>query len=187
MDSPSAIGFKVDVSRVPETGISVRMDASDDELAKLAEFHGVESVRNFHAEFRLTRWKLNGVRARGVVEADIVQRCVVTMDPIDARIREEVDTVFLPEGAEEFRPGQREGNELIIDFEGDDAPEIFAGSKIDLGALAEEFFELGIDPYPRKPGADVAGYSDEQDSAENRDSPFAALEKLKSGTRQQKN
>ena len=26
--------------------------------------------------------------------------------------------------------------------------------KIDLGALAAEFFALGLDPYPRKPGAE---------------------------------
>ena len=40
---------------------------------------------------------------------------------------------------------------LIIDAEGPDLPETFSGDRLDAGAIAEEFFELAIDPYPRKP------------------------------------
>ena len=43
--------------------------------------------------------------------------------------------------------------------------------KIDLGALAAEFFALGLDPYPRKPG--VSFESPEEPEATV--SPFSAL------------
>ena len=34
----------------------------------------------------------------------------------------------------------------------EDEPDPIIDGKIDLGALAAEFFALGLDPYPRKPG-----------------------------------
>ena len=37
----------------------------------------------------------------------------------------------------------------MLDAEGPDSPETFTGDTIDVGALAEEFFGLAIDPYPR--------------------------------------
>ena len=46
----------------------------------------------------------------------------------------------------------------------EDPPEPIVNGAIDLGALAAEFLMLGLDPYPRKPGAvfepvDCAGRS----------------------------
>ncbi len=38
----------------------------------------------------------------------------------------------------------------------DEPPEPLVDGKIDLGAIATEFLLLGIDPYPRKAGAEFA-------------------------------
>ena len=59
--------------------------------------------------------------------------------------------------------------------DGDEPPEPLVGGTIDLGALATEFLLLGIDPYPRKAGAEFAPPKAEDDGAH----PFAALEALK--------
>lgn len=182
-----AISFKADVSRLPESGITVRMDATSEELEALALRHGVEEVTSFHAEIKLTRWKMDGVRARGYVDADIVQRCVVTLEPLEMRVREEIDMIFLPEGADLVRNAPGEGQELIVDFDGEDVPETFSGNKIDLGGVAEEIFDLGIDPYPRKAGAEIAANSDVAREADTGNSPFAALSKLGLKGKQQKN
>jgi hypothetical protein len=56
-----------------------------------------------------------------------------------------------------------------------DAPEPLVGNSIDLGALTVEFLALGLDPYPRKPGASF-DYADPKDEDS---SPFAALARLK--------
>ena len=50
-------------------------------------------------------------------------------------------------------------------------PDPIVDGKIDLGALTAEFFALGLDPYPRKPG--VSFESPEQPEASV--SPFSAL------------
>ncbi len=46
---------------------------------------------------------------------------------------------------------------------------------VDLGAIATEYFLLGIDPYPRKPGAEFQSPSAGEAAA----NPFAALAALK--------
>jgi hypothetical protein len=48
---------------------------------------------------------------------------------------------------------------------------------IDLGAMVSEFLVLGIDPYPRKPGAVFT--PPESASGEGANKPFAALAKLR--------
>ena len=59
--------------------------------------------------------------------------------------------------------------------EDEEPPEPLADGKVDLGALASEFLLLGIDPYPRKPGAEFAP----PQAAEAGEHPFAGLEALK--------
>ena len=56
-------------------------------------------------------------------------------------------------------------------------PEPLIGGTVDLGALATEFLILGLDPYPRKPGATFQPPG----NASSDEGPFAALGKLKKG------
>lgn len=75
-----------------------------------------------------------------------------------------------------MEPG--EGGDLIIDAEGPDLPEPFEPPMLDIGAVAEEFFALALDPYPRAPG--VAPPSEKAvEPAEERENPFAALKALR--------
>ena len=72
------------------------------------------------------------------------------------------------------------GAEVVIDPGAPDPPELLEGPTIDIGELAEEYFVLAIDPYPRAPGAALP--ADVVDDAESpKDSPFAALAKLAKG------
>ncbi|OYR08982.1 hypothetical protein CEV33_2704 [Brucella grignonensis] len=144
----------------------------------MAAEHGLQTVNSFAAEFLLTRWKKNGVRLRGTINAEIVQSCVVTLEPIDATVSEEVDTIFVPENSRLAKIQLDESGELLLDADGADIPETFVGDKIDIGAVAEEFFELALDPYPRKPGllddAEPVVFGDAEEG-DKPDSPFAKL------------
>jgi hypothetical protein len=84
----------------------------------------------------------------------------VTLEPVQATIDEEVEGVFLPEDSKLAREGFHTGGEILLDVEGPDSPETFSGDVIDVGAFAEEFFGLGIDPYPRKSGATIVSSGD---------------------------
>ena len=62
-----------------------------------------------------------------------------------------------------------------LPVEAGDRPESIVDGRLDLGALATEFLILGIDPYPRKPGAVFEAPS----SADRDATAFAALAALK--------
>ncbi|MBL8584745.1 MAG: DUF177 domain-containing protein [Rhizobiaceae bacterium] len=153
-DVSSPVSFTAHVARLPKAGMPVVIDATEAQREELAAAHGLEAVSRFHAELLVAPWKRNGVRVEGRVVADIVQACVVTLEPIEAHIDEPVSAIFLPEASRLGREGFGDGGEIVLSVDGPDSPETFDGERIDIGALAEEFFGLAIDPYPRKPGAD---------------------------------
>ena len=111
-----------------------------------------------------------GVRVTGPVSARVGQTCVVTLEPVESNLEESVDLVFTPALADS-------ANAETVDLgtQGEDSPEPLVGGKLDLGAIATEFLLLGIDPYPRKAGAEFAPLKADDGSAR----PFAALEALK--------
>lgn len=153
----SAISFPVHVARLPKNGMEVTIEANEAERAALAAAHGLVRVDRLVARLDVAGWKQGGVRVTGTVEADIVQECIVTLDPVAAHVDEAVAATFLPEGSRLAVPVYSAEGEILLDAEGEDAPELFSGDTVDVGKLAEEFFALGIDPYPRKPGAVLAG------------------------------
>ena len=151
----SPVSFDVNVARLPAKGMPVVIEADPRQRIDLAKVHGVLSVERFHADLHVSSWKRNGVKVSGTVEADITQECVVTLEPVQNHIRDEVSSVFLPEDSKLGRQGFGTGGEILLDADGPDSPETFSGDTIDVGALAEEFFGLAIDPYPRKPGVEL--------------------------------
>jgi hypothetical protein len=155
--SQSPVSHPVNVARLPQKGMPVMIEANPAQRAILADEHGLLGVSAFRADLLVSNWRRNGVKVAGRVEADIEQECVVTLEPLDARISEEFSQVFLPDDSKLGRQGFHEGGEVHLDAEGPDSPEPFSGDVIDVGALAEEFFGLAIDPYPRKPGASLPG------------------------------
>lgn len=175
----SPVSFHANVVRLPQRGMPVLIEASPQQRSELAQVHNLLSVDFFKAELLVEKWKGDGIRVTGTVEGRIEQACIVTLEPLKAKIREEIDTLFVPENSRFVRPGIDARGEILLHADGDDSPETFSGDAIDVGALAEEFFALGLDPYPRKEGAAI-----EPDiSAEDADaSPFAKLFSLKRGS-----
>lgn len=172
----SPVSLKVDVSRLPAKGVVVKLDADAAQCAALAGRHGLEAVSAFNFELRVSPWKRDGVRVTGSVKADIIQSCIVSLEPVDAAIDEAVSAVLVPENSR-LAPRIEDG-EILLDAEGDDAPETFSGNRIDAGALAEEFFALAIDPYPRRKGAELPENAEKSDPGETSEAPFAKLGSL---------
>ena len=169
----SPVSFPVHARRLPEKGLPVVIAPDAKARAALATDHDLVDVESFRADLLVRSWKRDGVQVSGTVDAVIVQRCIVTLEPIRATIHQEVEGTFVPPGSELARPQTTEG-ELFLSAEGPDLPEEFEGDTLDVGALAEEFFALAIDPYPRKQGAELSREFGRKEG----DSPFAALSRL---------
>ena len=142
---------------------------------RLAEDHGLLAVDRYRAELLVSRWKRHGVKVDGAVEADIVQECGVTLEPLPSHLAARFRRSSCRPNSKLGREGFETGGEILLDAEGPDSPELFSGDTIDVGALAEEFFELAIDPYARAPGASAAV----ADNADRPGSAFAKLAELK--------
>ncbi len=89
---------------------------------------------------------------RGRIDAEIVQACVVTLEPLTNTIAEEIDTIFVPENSRLARIELDESGEILLDAEGADIPETFVGDRIDVGAVAEEFLIWPSIPIPASRG-----------------------------------
>ena len=173
------------VARAAAVPFEMRLEAKEDELERLAGFLEVDAVTALAADLRITPFRREGVRVRGEVRAHIVQSCVVTLEPIESDLAEPVDATYLPEQSRQFRRKVNEEGELLVDPEGPDDPEPFSGSEIDIAAVVIEAIGLAIDPYPRKPDAElppeISDEADETTAADQKGSPFAALKDWKGG------
>ncbi|RTL50338.1 MAG: DUF177 domain-containing protein [Bradyrhizobiaceae bacterium] len=162
------------VSKIPQDGAHVAFEADGEQREGLARLAGLRDVVEASAEFDLTHVAGGGIHATGLVRGLVGQTCVVTLEPVDNAIEEVVDVVFLPEGHGAFAQAARPPDEE--DGDAPDPPEPIRNGVIDLGKLAMDLLFLGIDPYPRKPGAVFEPPVVERDVDEH---PFAALKALK--------
>lgn len=175
-----AIFYPVNVRSLPVKGLRIKIDADDKERLQLKENHGLLAVDSFRADVHISPWKKRGVRVKGKFEAEIVQACVITLEPLHEHIDENVESVFIPEDSKLVKYETLDDTgEVFVDPDGPDTPEVFHGDSIDIGAFLEELFELSINPYPRKKGVD-GDYIEDIGKKEEQVSPFAVLKQLKS-------
>lgn len=166
-NEPPILTHPIPVDRIRPSGETVVIEADEAVRKALAAAYDLPEVRSFTARLVAKTSGAESYVVSGIVEADIVQLCGVTLEPFPARVSESVEVVYAP-------PGDASGEE----GEDIDLPDPLTGRTIDLGAVALEFFALGIDPYPRKPGI---AFSDHIEDSGQEKNPFAALAALKKG------
>jgi uncharacterized metal-binding protein YceD (DUF177 family) len=171
--------YPVKVGHISANPVRIRLSASEDELKALAKLWNVLSVEYLKSELQVTRWKRDGVKITGDVKAALTQSCVVTLEPVESVLDETFEHIFVPEGSKLARMMTNEHGEIVLDPDGPDTPDQFTGDTIDVGAVVTEFAALGIDPYPRKPDVDFAGYGETKAEEDKKPSPFAALKDWK--------
>jgi uncharacterized metal-binding protein YceD (DUF177 family) len=158
----------VAVDDIPETGLHIEVEAPAEVRAQLVKLANLRDLPRLSAVFDLTRGG-GGVHVAGQVKARVGQTCVVTLEPLENDLDEPINVRFAP-------PREATAKNVGADYKaGEEPPEPLIEGKVDLGTIATEFLLLGIDPYPRKAGAEFAAVKTADDSAR----PFAALGALK--------
>jgi uncharacterized metal-binding protein YceD (DUF177 family) len=173
MSKPSELPWSVPVARhqIPEAGAHYDLSADEKTRERIAALAGVRSISRLDASFDVRPHGLEGLWVSGRVCARVGQTCVVSLEPMETDVDEEVDLTFMPKKLQKELDAAAE-----VHIEGDDAPEALINETVDLGAIAAEFAVLGIDPYPRKPGVAFEPPAATEDPASH---PFAALAALK--------
>ncbi len=180
-DAPEPVlNWQQPVEAVLSSGLAFDRVADADEREALRENCGLLSVSRMETHFTVKPWRKTGYSVVGRVSADVEQACVVSLKPVSQHVDEEVDVKFVPmREAEKWAQEADEDGEIVIDVEADDPPDLFEGNAIDLGALAAEYFALGLDPYPRAPGVSFEAAVEADEAGEDdRRKPFAGLKDM---------
>jgi hypothetical protein len=153
---------KVAVDRLPREGMEVVVEANPAECIALAGRMHLPAVHALWCRFLLTPQEGGAVQAEGWLRARAIRECVVSLEPFEEETEEKFRLRFVPAGTESE----------VEDPESDDELGYQEGV-IDLGEAAAEQFALALDPWPRKPGAELPA------AAGDEGGPFAALARLK--------
>jgi uncharacterized metal-binding protein YceD (DUF177 family) len=182
MDKHSPIGAEfsrlVPVDRLEQGEVIEEISAREGERRALAARFDLVALDGLRAEVSLRRIESGPiVRLEGRLSAEVVQTCVVSLEPVANRVEEAFSLLYAPEGR--IRP-QRRGGEVGGE-ERSEWPEPIEQGAIDIGEAVAQQLALALDPYPRKPGIrleDVIGKPGWQKPGEPAANPFAVLARL---------
>lgn len=160
--------YRLDEIGTTPRAVIIKADAA--ERAALAARFGLISVDRLAATAELAG-EADKVIATGQIEAQVVQACVASGEPVPAAVTEDFALRFVSEtsaaAAEEVELGEGDLDEVT-----------YSGGAVDLGEAVAQTLALALDPFPRAPGAEeklrAAGVVGEEDAG-----PFAALKALK--------
>lgn len=169
----------VRLGQVGRAGLRKKITATAEERRALERRFELASLDRLEADVSVEAvGRASLYRVSGSFEADLAQFCVVTNDPVPARLKEDFEVSFSTD------PAFTETGPIEVDVDAVDPPEPVEGDAIDIGEAVVQQFAVALDPYPRAPGAEDAlpaseGEDADDAEADTRRNPFAALARLK--------
>ena len=157
---------------IPAAGYELDIVPGLEELRALAEWADVDEVPSLKAHVSVRAQSKTRFFEEIQLDADVVQSCVVTLQPVRTHIARSFTRVLhLRPGVERFA----DGGQVAATVVAEDSPDEIDSPVYDLGTPLREELALAIDPYPRAPGVVFESPADE----DRPESPFAALRKFK--------
>jgi uncharacterized metal-binding protein YceD (DUF177 family) len=163
----------VTVAKIPGAGAAYKITATATERAALARRFGLLSLDRLDAEVRLQRAS-GDVLVAADVSADLVQACVVTLEPVPAALAQSFTL--------RYRPGidETEADRLALENPEEEIVEPLLGEAIDIGEAVAQELSIAMEPYPRAPGVPLSDVDvDTEIGVDERPGPFHALAALK--------
>ncbi len=133
------------------------------ECVAIAKRLDILSIENMTIDLELFRDLTGDVNLVGRIDADIVQACVVTLEPVAQHIDAPIYQRFSARAEED------EGDD-------EDPVEPIVEDAIEVGDVIVQNLSLALDPYPRAPGAE---FEEVDDEAGKPTGPFAVLAALR--------
>ncbi len=164
-------------TEVPANGVTGTIDATNEQCVAIAETLGLIELKSFEVTYTLHCSALRRFKLVGQLTATVVQSCVITLEPVENRIVDEMEIEYWP--AEDV-----ERLESDIELDGMDVPvdgpePLPKDGLIDAGHVAYEHLAAALDPYPRKPGVQFeSGNANVEESEGVGNKPFAHLDVL---------
>ena len=181
LDGAPEFSHPISASRLGFRPATYRLKANEAERAALARRFELISLDRFEATVTLKREPGDAVRFDGEIEAELVQACVVTTEPVPAKITDRFTLIYRSDIDEAT------ADQMALDNPEDEIIEPLIGDSIDIGEAVAQQLSVAMDPYPRAVGAQsstaavkaTGGEDDEAGAPMARRNPFDALAALK--------
>ena len=159
------------IDEISAGGLEMKRVATEAERAAVAAALGILGCESLEAKYRIKRAPADGYRLKGKVRVDVLQACIVTLAPV-------LETVVI-DLTVEFRPVEEQKDAMggSVDLDEETEIEPIEGKVLAVGRIVYEELAAGLNPYPRRPGAEFAPAAEISD--DTKENPFAVLAKLK--------
>jgi len=158
---------------VPAEGLEGHLEAREAERAQIAARFDLISLDRLALSYKLTRMGAGRFLLNGTWNAEVVQTCGVTLDPLPLSLGDDVRVEFW--SPEVWERNTAVSGEIAVEPE-DEPPEPIEDGAMDIARLLEQLLSLALPSFPRSDDAELDW--DERDTSGNR--PFEVLKKLSS-------
>ncbi len=179
MSEKHTLSVTLQSDEIQVEGRDYRIEATADQLSVLVERFDILGMSKLLAKVNVVADRQNkGFRIAGSIEADLVQKCIVTLREAPEQIRESFELLLVsPEQAEAF-----DEEELYADPSAPDY-DAFEGNELPLGEIVAQTVSVMMEPYPRAEGATIEGVKGTgvsvNEELEKKPNPFAVLSQLR--------
>jgi hypothetical protein len=162
---PYSVPF--DLGTLRDQPVERTLNPGEAERAAIASWLGIGAVESLTATVHVSRVQADRYAYAASFEAEVVQACVVTLEPVRAHLTGEFSRNFLigpklPAGL------SHEAKSHEVSSLTDDEPEVLASPFVDLAAPVLEELSLALDPYPRAAGVVFEAQGQQEVSREHR-------------------
>lgn len=166
-----------------DTEIELSFTATQEERCGIAGLLGLDSLEDLSGSAVVRRLGDGETVSLHVnIQADVIQSCVVTLEPVASKLNHTFSRLYRPGNRLEESPVSEDG-EVVVDIDGEDPAELLPGEQLDFGVIVVEELALILDPYPRTEGAaegeDAQGELPSAEGETRR--PFSGLRNLVGG------
>ena len=171
------LAHSYNLARLGNAGDKVAITADETQRAAIAKWSGVLSLEKFEAGIEIKKLGPSRFGLEFALDAAVTQACVVTLEPVPARLERRFTRELHFIGPARHKPVTDDsGPDLVLDSAEEEGPEEIESLHYDLAGPVLEEYVLSLDPYPRRPGVEFAPQTEPSDRPE---SPFAVLKGLK--------
>lgn len=155
--------------------LSRTRQATEEERIELARELDILACDSVSVDYAIKSLGKDRYRFTGSLEAAVSQACVVTLEPVPARISETFSIDLGPLEALEDEPAPAGDREILS------MPDVepIEDGRIDVGTMVFGMISAALDPYPRSANAEFDWVDPKIKADPEAANPFAALAKLK--------
>jgi uncharacterized metal-binding protein YceD (DUF177 family) len=160
----------VPLARLGPAPFRQQIEATPSECEKLSRRFDLLALDRLSAAVELRRRGDEVIVLEAAFEAEFVQSCVITLEPVAGAVSDRFILVYGPAEAEQQEIGSQEAEAAFEPLNGD---------VIDIGEAVAQELSLSLPVFPRHPDAKIDAETSVESPIESAGSPFISLTRLK--------